>query len=74
MQAVLGARNYKILAIRKGLRSMETVEGARNEANLAFCKGMYSVGTFVRTRVCQTFVVNSSVRNYFVKIARCRYC
>jgi hypothetical protein len=44
MQTVVGARNYKIVALRKGLYPTETEVGARNEANLAFRKGLYSEG------------------------------
>lgn len=47
---------------------------ARNGANLAFHTGLYSEGTSAGTRVCQTSVVNSRGRNYFVEVARCRYC
>jgi len=49
---------------------MQTGVGARNGANLAF---RYSEGTFVGTRVCQTFVIYSHGRNYFVEVTRCRY-
>jgi hypothetical protein len=74
MQTLVGARYYKIVALRKGLCSTETGVGVISEENLAFRKGLYSVGTFVGTRVCQTSVVNSHGRNYFVEIARCKYC
>jgi hypothetical protein len=74
MQAVVGARYYKIVGLRIGLCSTETGGGTISEGNLAFRKGLYSVGTGVETRVCQTSVVNSHGRNYFVKVARCKYC